>query len=240
MKELVHSIRLEYGDTLFRLYQFQISKITNSGDDSSQSLHEHQFYELHLAFRGAHTYLLGTEQLSIRQGQMLLIPPDVPHLSVEAPCDAYDYTVLSFSLTKQAKEDGCFAYFRSTLEQAAKKPLTMSATLSARARELSGISLSQSCCSVRDVCAYKAKASALIYALFDSINGFHADHAPLRPSQDNNDRLVLLEALVNQPGRSLGEIATAIHYSPRHTARLIRSIYGMSLSELRRSQKQYL
>ena len=236
MKEIVHSIRLEYGDALFRLYQFQLSPHKKS---TQHSLHEHQFYELHLAFGGSYSYALGKEQIPVRRGQMLLIPPDVPHLSVAPPCDTYDYAVLSFSLSKQGEEDGCFAYFRNTLEQAAKQPLTMSAALSARAKELSDSSLSQVCHSVRNTCAYKTMASAFIYALFDSINGFQSDGTSLRANQDSNDRLVLLEALVNTPGRSLGEIAAAIHYSPRHTARLIRSIYGMSLSELRRTQKQY-
>ena len=36
---------------------------------------------------------------------------------------------------------------------------------------------------------------------------------------------------------SLERIAAVINYSTRHTARLIKSIYGASLSEIRRSRK---
>jgi AraC-like DNA-binding protein len=35
----------------------------------------------------------------------------------------------------------------------------------------------------------------------------------------------------------LEQIAAAINYSPRHTARLIKNTYGASLSEIRRSRK---
>ena len=71
MTDLVHSIRLEYGDALFRLYQFQITPV---GDPATQAMHEHQFYELHLALRGDHSYVLDTAQIPVRQEQMLLIP----------------------------------------------------------------------------------------------------------------------------------------------------------------------
>jgi len=231
MKESVCSFRFDYGDALFRLYQFNISE---NGDDSPLPVHGHQFYELHFAFEGEYSYVIGDEKITLSRGQMLLIPPDTPHLAVDPNCDSYKYAVISFSLNRQDGENGCFLYFKNTIDATVKRPLTANAALASLAKGLTERSYADS---VEGICAYKVKATTFIYELFDSLNGFHSKHQPPKVGQNEEDRLVLLETLVNQPHRRIDEIAEAINYSPRHTARLIRSIYGMSLSEIRKSQK---
>ena len=150
--------------------------------------------------------------------------------------DSYRYAVLSLSLDKIDKpngEEGFYGYFRQTLDAFSLRALPISPELVRRVTELCRSELYDD---LRGSCYLKMQASALLFTLFDSLNGFHTDSAPLHGEWDEQNRLVLLDTLVNQADRSLSDIASAIHYSPRHTARLIRRIYGVSLTELRKKR----
>lgn len=231
MTETIHSITLAYGDALFHLYQFQLNPSTAPQD---QVVHGHRFYELHIAQEGAYTYSVGTQQIPVTRNQLLIIPPDIPHASVQTQQpDGYRYTVLSLSLEKQEGEEGFYAYFQQTLDQCALRALPIPAELSRWGAELNRAELYGA---IRGSCYLKMQASALIYLLFDSLNGFRSSGMARHGECDEHNRLVLLDTLVNQADRSLSDIASAIHYSPRHTARLIHKLYGVSLSELRKKQ----
>ena len=233
MKETIHSITLAYGDALFHLYQFQLNPSTEPKD---QVIHGHRFYELHIAQEGSYTYSVGDRQIPVTRNQLLIITPDIPHASVQKQTpEGYRYTVLSLSLEKQEGEDGFYAYFQQTLDEYALRALPIPAELSRRGAELNRGELYGA---LRGSCYLKMQASTLIYLLFESLNGFRFSGTARHSECDEHNRLVLLDTLINQADHSLSDIADAIHYSPRHTARLIRSIYGTSLSELRKKQSR--
>ena len=83
----------------------------------------------------------------------------------------------------------------------------------------------------------KAAAACFLSDLFHLLSPYatKTDTAPEPPC--DSEVAVLLENMVNRPDITLEQIAAATNYSTRHTARLIKKIYGASLSEIRRSRK---
>ena len=90
-----------------------------------------------------------------------------------------------------------------------------------------------------DFCYLKREGAALIEQLTLGLRNY----IPLdfTPSFERNrdDVLALLDVMVGKSEFSLSDIARHINYSPRHTARLIKQIYGDSLSSIRREQGKY-
>lgn len=226
--ELVRSIRVEYGDALFRIYDFQL----RVPKEDSVVCHSHRYYELHLALQGSYLYRVGKESLLLSRSQMLIIPPDLPHDSADVHSSSYEFAALSFSLEQTKGESGYFDYFDRTLRRLSLTPLPFSSAIKEKIAELQNAFGSTG---IRGGCYQKAIAGDLIYQLFDALDGFSTD-APISGNTVDEDRLILLDAMVYQTEKSLEDIARSIHYSPRHTARLIKAIYGCSLSELRRNQ----
>ena len=91
--------------------------------------------------------------------------------------------------------------------------------------------------SVPGFCRLKAAAANLVSDLFQ-LQPLRDPETPVPPEPPCDAEVaILLENMVNRPDISLERIAAVINYSTRHTARLIKSIYGASLSEIRRSRK---
>lgn len=233
MKETVHSVTLTYGNALFHLYQIQLDPIAPP-EEQHAVFHEHQFYELHLAHSGSFVYTVGENSIFLQPHQLLIIPPDIPHISIPTPPPQdYRYSVLSLSLTKTDGEDGFYSYFQHTLAECSLHALSMPSGLERRCTELAR---AERYGALRGECYLKMQASALIYELFESLNEFHFTGFAPRSVCDEQNRIVLLDILVSQHNYSLSDIAAAINYSPRHTARLIQKTYGLSLSQLRKKQ----
>lgn len=230
MKERINSICLDYGDARFHLYQFHVS---NKKVLDEPIFHEHCFYEIHIAHSGSHIYELCDRQIPLHQNQMLIIPPDVSHASVQQTDWNYEKSVISLSLTKIDGESGFYSFFQNALNSCALTPVGISTSLTHRATELLR---SELYCIIKGECYLKMQASALIYELFDLLDQYkNAEELKGSLTADEN-RLILLDAIINDTERSLTDIAEAINYSPRHTARLIKSTYGCSLSELRKKR----
>ena len=166
---------------------------------------------------------------------MLIIPPQVPHASVLSASWDYEYTVISFSLEKRDGEDGFYSFFESSLNACALTPINISPSFIKKAIELMRGELY---CAIKGECYLKMQGSAFIYELFDILNHFGTATEPKNASENESNRLVLLDTLINDSSVSLIEIAAAINYSTRHTARLIKSIYGTSISEIRKKQNK--
>ena len=230
MKENINSISLVYGNARFNLYQFNLFTQTAR---TESVLHDHKFYEIHMADEGSYTYTSGEKQISLSQDQILIIPPGVYHSSVPNAAWNYKFSVLSFSLSKTDGEDGYFEFFQKALKDCSLTPINIPQKFIKRAAELSRRELYGT---VKGECYLKMQASALIYELFDILNKFGIADAPKKSSKKGNDNLMLLDALINDPSKSLNDIAAAICYSSRHTARLIKSIYGCSITEQRKKQ----
>ena len=227
MKESIHSISLSYGDALFRIYRFALNPDENLEDES---LHSHRFYEIHVALNGSYSYSVGGTSVTLKQNRALIIPPGVDHKSVSYHHTAYEYAVLSFSLSETERDGGCYSYFLRTLDACALTPVSIPAALVQRVTDLHRMEIGNP---IAELCYMKMQASALIFELFNHLNGFSApSKSPAGLGCGECDRLILLDALM-QTTRSLSDIAAVVGYSPRHTGRLIKKIYGCSLSEYR-------
>ena len=89
---------------------------------------------------------------------------------------------------------------------------------------------------VFNFCYLKKEGAALIERLVLLLKKYLPEN--FAPSHERNryDVLTLLDIMVGRFEFSLSDIAAQVNYSPRHTARLIKQIYGASLSEVRRSK----
>lgn len=230
MKGKVNNVRLVYGDARFHLYQINLN---NPVERTEPVFHDHKFYEIHMASEGSYTYTTNDKQITLSQNQMLIIPPDVYHSSVPSSPWNYKFSALSFSLTKIEGEEGYFDFFQKALLDCALVPINIPQKFIKRVAELSRRELYGS---VKGECYLKMQATAAIYELFDILNQFGSADTLKKTTKKETDNLVLLDALLCSPNKTLKDIADEISYSTRHTARLIKSIYGCSITELRKKQ----
>jgi hypothetical protein len=166
---------------------------------------------------------------------MLINPPSTTHFPVHGGDEGYHSAVLSFSLSEKKGKTGFYRAFEEALRQHSVTPVTVSSQL---IRQLRTIEQADWSGSLRSHCQLKAETSSLIYALFDTLGAFESPEGIGGLDHDREDVRVLLDNLLNNREITLGEIARRINYSERHTARLIRQTYHMSLTQLRRAQKE--
>lgn len=236
MKDKIRSIPLEYGDAIFRMFYIQLMKraLENTPDK-----HTHGYYELHFAKKGSYEYVLEDRAVTLREGQLLIIPPDASHRPVSFAASkgkeiGYEGTVLEFSLSRGQGGRSFFDAFSQALERSSCVPITVSANLLQAANSLKETTFENV---LRGYCQFKARAGEFLYLLFDELETFDAPNSCGDGVTDRDDNLILLENLINQSGSTLKEIAEAMYYSERHTSRLIRNIYGVSFSELKKQRK---
>ena len=232
MKTSMQSISLEYGDALFKLLKV---KIAPSGAYEKRITHNHKFYEFHFAFKGSYNYTIGDRQMTLSKDQLLIIPPSTPHIAVSNEGTDYEYASLSLHLSHCEGTTGFYEYFKNILEQNANIPIAMTRSLADKGKflRLIGEQRRDGTNVIHDLCALKVYGSAFIYELFDAIDGYKSDAHIIQKNEDT-DRTVLLEELVNHHDLSLGEIAEEMGYSARHTARIIKRVYGCNISEIRK------
>lgn len=183
---------------------------------------------------GQYLYHFSDREILLRQGEMLLIPPNVIHGAIDKESDSFTPHVLSLSLTATEAAGKFYPAFSAMLSDAAMHPMQAPASLPDQLRILQEKELYRS---VLGVCRLKAAAGSLIFDLFHLLRPYGAEAETVPEPPCGAEVTVLLENLVNRPETSLEQIAAAINYSPRHTARLIKNTYGASLSEIRRSRK---
>ena len=232
MKDVIYGIPVEYGDARFRLYDIRLGQ----GTSDLLQPHEHHYYELHFAERGRHDYTVNGRTVTLKAGELLILSPNAFHNPVAAADRGeYRHTVLEFSLTQGVGRGGFYDYFCATLARLSCRAVAVPRALT---EKVMAFKAGRRTDEIGPTCYRQAEASLLICELFSALDGFSPDGLRAVAVPDRSEDLVLLENLVNLPGRSLQEIAAAVHYSERHTARLIRRIYHMSLSELRRKRRE--
>lgn len=231
----IRTVSMEYGDTRISIYLIHLSQEYKAPlPDSRSVMHSHFYYELHYAAQGQYLYRFSDRDILLRQGEMLLIPPNVLHGAIDKESDAYTPHVVSLSLTATEAAGKFYPAFSAMLSDAAMHPMQAPASLPDQIRILQQKALYDS---VLGVCRLKAAAADLISDLFYLLRPCGAEAETMPEPPCDAEVSVLLENLVNQPDITLEQIAAAINYSPRHTARLIKNTYGSSLSEIRRSRK---
>lgn len=231
----IRTVSMEYGDTRISIYLIHLSQEHKAPlPDSRSVMHSHFYYELHYAAQGQYLYRFSDRDLLLRQGEMLLIPPNVLHGTIDKTSGSYTPYVLSLSLTDTGSAGKFYPAFATMLGAAALNPMRAPAALPGQIEILQQTDLYDS---VLGICRLKAAAAALISDLFHLLRPCGAEAETMPEPPCDAEVAVLLENLINRPDISLEQIAAAINYSPRHTARLIKNTYGVSLSEIRRSRK---
>lgn len=231
----IRTVSMEYGDTRISIYLIDLAQGHKMPlPDARPVMHSHFYYELHYAARGQYLYRFSDREIFLRQGEMLLIPPNVIHGAIDKESDTYTPHVLSLSLTATEAAGKFYPIFASILGAAALQPLKAPTSLPDQINILQQKALYDS---VLGICRLKAAAGSLISDLFHLLRPYGAEAETTPEPPCDAEVAVLLENLVNRPDITLEQIAAAINYSPRHTARLIKNTYGASLSEVRRSRK---
>ena len=230
----IRTVSIDYGDTRFSIYLISLPGRYQSPEATTHVMHSHFYYELHYASRGQCLYRFSDREVLLREGQMLLIPPGQHHLSVSKDSGDYTPQVLSLSITDTDHTGRFYPAFLSMLEAAAMKPLPAPFAITGYIDILQQRPLYDS---VPGICRLKAAAACFLSDLFHLLSPYATETATSAEPPCDAEVAVLLENMVNRPDITLEQIAEAINYSTRHTARLIKNIYGASLSEIRRSRK---
>ena len=233
----IRAVSMDYGDTRFSVYRIRLPEEYRDPElmpYRHHMMHSHFYYEIHYALRGQCRYQFKDRELTLQEGQMLLIPPETLHAAVELSSEHHELRVVSLSLAETDGAGRFYPAFLAMLEAAACTPLAAPTGISEYVDVFQQQALYNS---VLGICQLKAAAANLICDLFQLLSPF-VPEVPASPDLSCDAEVaILLENMVNRPDISLEQIAAAVNYSTRHTARLIKSIYGASLSEIRRSRK---
>ncbi|MBQ8510822.1 MAG: AraC family transcriptional regulator [Clostridia bacterium] len=223
-----------FGDARFTLYRITITtpKTGETGTPGGLS-HTHSFWELHIIISGAARFLIGSRTVEVSCGEILMIAPQAAHYPCEPLGDTSKDIVLGLTLERVDGESGFYRYFSDSLTAASCRPLTLPAGLLHRFAALHGLFDSTR---LRDRCLLKVTADEIIMGLFEQINGFNAGQTGVRRQMSREELHMMLESLINSPSCSLAAIARNLGYSERHTARLIKQIYGKNLNQIRQEQ----
>ena len=233
----IRAVSMDYGDTRFSIYLIRLPEEYRNPElfpCRDHMMHSHFYYEIHYALRGQCRYQFEDRELTLREGQMLLIPPETLHSAVEPTSEQHELRVISLSLAQIESPGRFHPAFLAMLKAAACMPLPAPAALGDYVDIFQQKDLYNS---VLGICQLKSAAASLICDLFHLLSPF-APEVPSAPDLSCDAEVaILLENMVNRPDISLEQIAAAVNYSTRHTARLIKNIYGASLTEIRRSRK---
>lgn len=223
------NVSLQYGDAEFKLFFIQRPNEFNAKTDGL--LHQHQYYEFHIAKTGSYNYQIGEDSICLAKGNGLIIAPNSAHNAVISGVNQYTFHSFFFSLTKTEGQCGFYRYFSSTLDNIIEKPFLVSPYLMQLSISFSNAAPPRD---VKSTCVLKAQAAMFICALFNCINAFTVNGEPASVEKSTMETLLLLDTLVPDTRYTLQDIAQQIQYSQRHTARLIKKIYQKPLSILRK------
>ena len=221
MKDTVVGIRCELGDALFTLYEVRLGK----GKIPKKRQHSHIYYEVHIVKDGTKTLKFENGNVTLKKGDLFIIPPAVEH-SLSLVGNGCEWCVLAFSLIKT---EGTPALYDIILNELEKNSLTILKCNDELATMASSFLKSSIEFSLQEYCKVKTDTCKIVYALLENIGAFDSNEAVC--SVDSDTR-VLLDNLINS-GFTLKDIADKINYSERQTLRIIKNIYGQTISSIR-------
>lgn len=191
--------------------------------------HKHMNFEIHFALNGFYEYEFTDRKILLNKNQMLIIPPGILHKAVDISNREYEFKILTLKFSSE-EADGFYNFFTSAFQQRALESIELQDEI---------INNVLSLYPVIDAKSYLQSiyliscASKVFYALCDLLT----DDKEKRPPETDNHLEVKIENLVNNFNISLTDIANEINYSPRQTERLIKQIYGKSLTQIREDFK---
>ena len=223
MNTFAEKISLQYGDAEISFYNI---KIHHKHDNIKMNWHSHRYFELHFLHKGRYTYNFEQGDVVLTEGEMLIIPPDCPHFPV-IDIGKENLDVVSLSIEQREDEQRFYQALTEALNGAALKPMAFSFD------EVETFEYTELYRSVLGVLKLKQVAAEFTNRLFSRlISNNNTSIASGKASA------VLIDTLVNTEGTTLDEIAKATNYSKRHITRLIKKIYGMTFSELKRKANE--
>jgi len=221
----IKKINFDYGDTIFTIYGFEDKRVDEEREDVSL-LHCHEWYELHFLRSGEYEFNVENERIPMRAKDFLVINPKTEHYSYGISNS--DFFTVSFEIKRKGKESNHYNYFKNTLDSVNKKRMKASGEMILLMNKIFSLPGEES---IKKFCQLKCLYTKLFYELFDSVNGFCEKDG--KSKETEIDYKITLDLMVNSPVYSLSDISESIGYSKRHTARLIKSIYKESLSDMR-------
>ncbi len=193
------------------------------------TLHAHETYEMHIVTEGAYTFTVEDEAVLLTKHRCLILKPGTKHYSYDKTGDC-TLISLHISLEKTEEADGLYSYFRAALDGAAGTPFSVSRALVGCVRAFE----EEPFLFAADVyCRLKVHLSEIVYHLFSDIDGFGGKDNPIKSKHRVNSTAYVIECMVNEPRCTLADISARTGYSMRHTTRLIQSMYGKTLHEIR-------
>lgn len=222
------SLRWQNVDVDFLFYRYD-----EAGDTAPAASHAHVNYEIHLAAEGSHCYELTDREITLDGGHMLIIPPHTLHRPIKASEEGYRFAVLTLKLAA-AGEGSAHAYVEELFRRHALQCLPVQGDILQAAFRLREEVWAEERDYLYDLYLTRGAAD-LFYRLCASFA--EAGSPAAGPASTERHVDVQIENLVNRDNMSLCDIAEKIHYSPRQTERLIKKIYGKTLTEVREEQK---
>lgn len=226
---MLKTISLNFHDTAvdFLFYQNKIQENSNN----ILAFHKHLNYEIHFALNGFHAYEFADKNIILRKNQMLIIPPGTLHKTIISRNKAYEFTVLTLKLSAGGNGE-FYNYFLSAFDKNALKCLDINENIMNSVLKLNNDILNDRKDCLQTIYLTSCAAN-ILHNLCSAITESTGEYLPLKSKQHFD---VEIENLVNS-NASLYDIANKINYSTRQSERLIKKIYGKSLSELREEFK---
>ncbi len=193
------------------------------------TLHAHETYELHIMADGSYTFSVEGRSIPLAKRQFLILKPGTEHYSYDRMTRG-ELISLHLSLEKTDVADGFYSYFRQALDTAANTPFTASRALLQCVSEFKNES---DALTVGVYCRLKVLVGQIVYHLFNDIDGFGGQEKFLKTRHRVHSMEYLVECMVNEPSYTLEDISASTGYSMRHTTRIIQSMYGKNLTEIR-------
>lgn len=206
----------------FLFYQFDNNEIKFY---DKTKFHKHMNFEIHFAINGSYEYEFTDRKIFLKENQMLIIPPEILHKEVDISNKEYEFRTLTLKISSE-ETDGFYNFCTSAFRKRALESIDLQDEIIDNVLRLYPLvdakTYLQSIYSI-------SCASKVFYALCDLLTD-DKDEC----SYDTGNHLeVQIENLVNNFKMSLSDIANKINYSPRQTERLIKQIYGKSLTKIR-------
>ncbi len=227
MRTNVTALPIIYGDAELSFFDINIK----ANPPQAPAWHRHSYYEAHVCRRTPVNYTFEDKSVTLCEGQVLIIPPNVSHISIDRELHPTDELfVISFNLKRIKSDKRFYRVFTKALDCSATIPLMIKPIAKLNLERFDD---SSSYRTVKGICRLTSVATAFISHLFDAI---------VRESEDvlceKKETDILIDNMINQSDATLDDIARATSYSKRHVSRLIKNKYGVSLRELRKPGKR--
>lgn len=193
--------------------------------------HSHFYYEMHIVTGGETRLCVDQTDYQISNGNIFIIPPQTSHFSIVRADSQASNIVVCLRLEQKEPKTGEYDRFLNVLKANACAARPLSPELLNQFMELHAALGGER---FRDICRRQMLGYEVLVGLFEQFDGLQ-EPDKFTAAGDVSDKVFFeLEGYICAAEKySLQEIAAKLGYVPRHTARLIRQLYGKTLQEIR-------